>query len=83
MLGVVGATAAGAAAAPALRVLTWPLLAFNVATLGRGWYLEVARRDSWRGAWAVRSRWILVGSTLLAAALWSARFAGLLGGRPF
>ena len=82
MLGVVGARAAGAAAAPALRALTWPLLAFNVAMLARGWYLEAARRHTWRGAWAIRSRWVLVVSTLLAVGLWSARFAGLLGGTP-
>ena len=68
--------------APALRVLTWPLLALTLLMLGRGWYLQLAHRGGWVSAWAQRAGLILIGSTVLAAVLWSLRLAGLLGMSP-
>ena len=82
VLGFAGATAAGAALAPALRVLTWPLLGLNVILLGRGWYLEVGGTGHGRGARAKRSRRVLIASTAIAMILWGLRFAGTLGMRP-
>ena len=69
--------------APALRVLTWPLLAITLLMLGRGWYLEFADRGGWQSTWARRSTLMLAGSSALAVVLWGLRFAGLLGMRPF
>ena len=69
--------------APALRVLTWPLLGVTLLMLGRGWYLELAHPGSRRSTWRRRSQLVLVGSTALAVTLWALRFAGLLGMRPF
>ena len=69
--------------APALRVLTWPLLAITLIMLGRGWYLELAHRGGWRSSWRRRAGMVLVFSTVLAVTLWGLRFAGLLGMRPF
>jgi len=69
--------------APALRVLTWPFLALTLLMLGRGWYLELAGRRQGPNAWRRRSSMVLIASTLLAAALWGLRFAGLLGGQLF
>ena len=81
LLGLLGATGAGLAVAPALRVLTYPLLAITVAMLGRGWFL--ALQHPGRTRWQRRSRAVLVLSTVLALALWSLRFGGLLGPSPF
>ena len=83
LLGLLGATGAGLAIAPALRVLTWPLLVITLLMLGRGWYLEFAHRGGWRSPWARRSTLMLAGSSALAVVLWGLRFAGLLGMRPF
>jgi len=80
---ILGATGAGLAVAPALRVLTWPLLGITLLMLGRAWYLELTHSGSWRFTWRLRSRMVLFGSTGLAVALWGLRFAGLLGMRPF
>ncbi|MCI0794229.1 MAG: hypothetical protein J4O03_12255 [Chloroflexi bacterium] len=83
---MLGGTSAGLALAPALRVLTWPFLALTIAMLGRGWYLELSRRPSWRSRWRFSWRqraWLtLVGSTVLAVVLWGLRFAGLIGPAP-
>ncbi|MBI4203000.1 MAG: hypothetical protein HY532_07815 [Chloroflexi bacterium] len=81
MLGLLGASGAGLALAPALRVLTYPLLALTVLTLGRGWYLQLRHKAA--TPWRMRSRWILLTSTALGVGLWALRFAGLLGARPF
>ena len=71
------------ALAPALQVLTWPFLALTAWMLGRGWYLEIAGRRRRATVWRVRSRKVLVFSTVLAVTLWGLRFAGLLGPAPF
>ena len=83
LLGLVGGTSTGLALAPALRVLTWPLLAITLLMLARGWYLQLALRGSWLSPWSRRAGLVLMGSTALAAVLWGLRFAGLLGMRPF
>ncbi len=83
LLGLLGGTGAGLALAPALRVLTWPLLAVTILMLGRGWYLEMAHRGRWRSPWRRRASLVLMASTALAVVLWGLRFAGLLGMRPF
>ena len=83
LLGLLGGTGAGLALAPALRVLTWPLLAVTMLMLGRGWYLEMAHRGRWRSPWRRRASLVLMASTALAVVLWGLRFAGLLGTRPF
>lgn len=83
LLGLLGGTSAGLAIAPALRVLTWPLLALTLIMLGRGWYLELAHRGGWRSSWRRRAGLVLIGSTALAVSLWTLRFVGLLGMRPF
>lgn len=80
LLGLLGASGAGLALAPALRALTWPFLALTVLLLGRGWYLALGRHRVTR--WQRRSRVVLIGSTALAAFLWGLRFAGLLGASP-
>ena len=82
LLGLIGGTSAGLALAPALRVLTWPLLGLTLLMLGRGWYLEFARRGGWRSPWSRRSYAVLIASTTLAATLWGLRFSGLLGASP-
>ncbi|MCH7552500.1 MAG: hypothetical protein IIC82_00675, partial [Chloroflexi bacterium] len=66
------------AAAPVLRVLTWPLLAVSIVTLGRGWYLRTSHGG--HGRWERRAGWTLAASTVLTVVLWALRFAGLLGG---
>ena len=83
LLGLLGGTGAGLALAPALRVLTWPLLAVTIIMLGRGWYLEIAHRGRWRSPWRRRASLVLMASTALAVVLWGLRFTGLLGMRPF
>ena len=83
LLGLLGGTGAGLALAPALRVLTWPLLAITILMLGRGWYLEMAHRGRWRSPWRRRASLVLMVSTALAVVLWGLRFTGLLGMRPF
>ena len=82
LLGLVGGTSTGLALTPALRVLTWPLLALTLLMLGRGWYLQLAHRGGWVSLWARRAGLILIGSTALAAVMWGLRFAGLLGMSP-
>ena len=81
MLGLLGVGGAGLAAAPELRVLTWPLLALNAWTLGRGWYLQVSHNAV--TLWQRRPRRILVASTGISIALWTLRLLGLLGPKPF
>ena len=83
LLGLLGGTGAGLALAPALRVLTWPLLGVTILMLGRGWYLEMAHRGRWRSPWRRRASLVLMASTALAVVLWGLRFTGLLGMRPF
>ncbi len=83
LLGLLGGTGAGLALAPALRVLTWPLLAVTILMLGRGWYLAMAHRGRWRSPWRRRASLVLMSSTALAVVLWGLRFSGLLGMRPF
>ena len=83
MLGLLGGTSAGLAIAPALRVLTWPLLILTAAMLARGWYLEASHGDRWSSLWRRRANIVLTGSTLLSVVLWSLRFTGFLGPRPF
>ncbi len=83
VLGSLGTASAGAAIAPALRMLTIPFMALTVFMLGRAWYLEFNKSGHWRGMWARRSRKILIVSTVASAAMWEARFGGLLGPRPF
>jgi hypothetical protein len=51
--------------------------------LGRAWYVEVSHGGGWRSTWARRSKVVLLASTVLAVAVWSLRFAGVLGMRPF
>ena len=76
-----GAGGAGLAAAPALRVATWPMLVLNVWVLGRGWYLQTTHGDA--TLWQRRSRIILLASTPVSILLWTLRFLSLLGPRPF
>ena len=83
LLGLLGGTSAGLAIAPALRVLTWPLLALTLVMLGRGWYLNLSHGERWRSIWNRRAGLVLMGSTVLAVVLWGLRLAGLLGPRPF
>ena len=80
MLGLLGASGAGLAIAPALRVLTWPLLAVNAALLARAWFL--ATRGHFATPTLRKAPWVLVLSTALSLGLWAARFAGFLGGVP-
>jgi len=82
LLGLLGGASTGLALAPALRVLTWPLLALTLVMLGRGWYLQQSHRGGWRSSWGQRAGLVLLGSTVLAAVLWSLRFTGLLGMSP-
>ena len=81
MLGLLGATGAGFAAAPALQVLNFPLLGLTALFLGRGWYLQLTHGDA--TVWQRRARGILFLSTVTSIALWTIRFSGLLGMRPF
>ena len=81
VLGLLGAAGAGLAAAPALRVLNYPLLALTVMLLGRGWYLYLSHGGATE--WQRRSGKVLVVSTGIAVTLWALRFAGVLGMRPF
>lgn len=83
VLGTLGTASAGAAIAPALRVLNIPLLILTVLMLGRAWYLELETTDHWRGFWAQRSGKILIASTMVSVVIWGLRFGGLLGARPF
>ena len=67
--------------APALRVLTYPLLALTVMALGRGWYLQLTHGGGM--VWQRRARIVLALSTVASLTLWVLRFAGILGVRPF
>ena len=82
LLGLLGATGAGLALAPALQALTWPFLGLTLLMLGRGWYLELAHPGRWRSPWRRRAGAVLIGSTALATLLWGLRFAGILGMSP-
>ena len=82
MLGLLGGNSAGLAAAPALQVLTWPLLALAVLMMVRAWYLELSHGEKWSSPWGRRSGAVLTGSTTLALMLWSLRFTGPLGESP-
>ncbi len=84
LLGLLGASGAGLALVPALRVLNYPFLALTIFFLSRGWYLQI--RDHGFGGdtlWSHRGQVVLIISTLLAVILWGLRFGGLLGMRPF
>ena len=81
MLGLLGATSAGLAMAPALRVLAWPLLGLNVVLLGRGWYLNLSH-GGWQSTWNRGSRLVLLASTVLVVVLWTLRLSGVLGMSP-
>ena len=81
MLGLLGVAGAGLAIAPALRVLTWPLLALNIWVLSRGWYLQLGHGNAM--LWQRRSMMVLVASSVLSVTLWTLRFLGMLGARPF
>ena len=80
---MIAASGTGLAVAPALRVLTWPLLALAIILLSRGWYLQLAH--GWNLGSSVRKKAFatLAVSTVLAGLLWGLRFAGVLGERPF
>ena len=80
VLGLLGAGGAGLAAAPALQVLTWPLLGLNLWTLGRGWHLQLTHGGA--TVWQRRAQKLLVFSTLMSTTLWGLRFAGVLGEAP-
>ncbi len=67
------------ALAPALRVLTWPLLVLTILLLGRGWRLELSGNQGGPPVWRRMPGLVLIGSTLLAGTIWGLRFAGLLG----
>ena len=82
LLGVLGGTSAGLAMAPALQVLTWPLLAVNVLMLARGWWLAPSHGSLWGPDWKNRATYTLISATVLSATLWGLRFAGLLGAGP-
>ena len=82
MLASIGTVSAGAAIAPALQVLTFPLLLVTIALLGRAWRLELMAEGHWRGVWARRSRVVLLVSTVVSITVWGLRFAGLLGPAP-
>ena len=77
-----GDTSALLAAAPALRVLTWPLLVLTLLMLGRGWYLNLSHGERWRSVWNKRAGQVLALSTVVALVLWGLRFGGLLGPSP-
>ncbi len=81
MLGILGATGAGLAVAPALRVLTYPLLGMTALALGRGWYLQT--RHGGAMLWRRRAGRVLALTTVVSVTLWALRFAGVLGMRPF
>ena len=81
MLGLVGAMGVGLAIAPALRVLSFPFLALTVLVLGRAWYLQLSHGGG--TVWQRRAGLVLLLSTVAAVTLWTLRFAGLLGARPF
>ena len=81
VLGLLGATGAGLAIAPALRVLNYSFLALTVIALGRGWFLQLTHRGG--TVWQRRAGWVLLLSTVAAVAIWALRFAGALGPSPF
>ena len=83
VLGSLGTASAGAAIAPALQVLTIPFLILTAVTLSRGWYLDIKAGGHWRGLWAIRSRRILIATTIASVTLWILRFGGALGPKPF
>ncbi len=84
LLGLLGASGAGLALTPALRVLNLPFLILTVALLGRGWYLQLRGHGLHGGSlWSRRSLMVLAASTVLAAVLWGLRFGGVLGMAPF
>ena len=82
-LGLLGASGAGLAVVPALRVLNYPFLALTVVLLGRGWYLQLRSNGLHRGTlWSRRSLIVLSvhtsGSRLMGTPL-----RGILGNAPF
>ena len=70
-LGLIGTTGAGLALAPALRVLTYPLLGLTVVTLAWGWHRTARHHGS--GALARKATAVLALSTVAAIALWTYR----------
>ena len=82
MLGLLGGAPAGLAIAPALQALTWPFLFFTVLMLARCWWLAPSPGSWWGTKWKNRATLTLMASTVLAVALWSLRFAGLVGPSP-
>ena len=82
LLGLFGGSSAGLAAAPALRVLTWPFLVLTAVMLIRGWYLELSHGGRWSSSWRRKASVVLAGSTVLAVVLWTLRFTGVLGVSP-
>jgi hypothetical protein len=83
VLSSIGTASAGAAIAPALRLLTIPFLLLTIVMLGRAWRLELKATGHFRGLWAERSRRILLISTVISIAVWGMRFGGFLGPTPF
>ena len=77
LLGLVGAVGVGAALAPALQIVTIPIGVIGGAFMARAWWLQLSHSIS--GAWPLRSLVVLALTTGLSAALWSLRFAGVLG----
>jgi hypothetical protein len=65
------------AAAPALQVATIPIAAVGGAFLARAWWLQIHHGS--RSMWRRRSLLVLVISTATVIALWSLRFAGVIG----
>ncbi len=68
--------------APALQVLTWPFLGITVLMLARGWWLAPSHGSLWGTGWKNRAMLTLIASTALSVALWTLRFAGVLGASP-
>jgi hypothetical protein len=77
LLGLVGAVGIGAALAPTLQIVTIPVGIVGGAFLLRAWWLQL--RHGVSGGWPLRSLAVLGLSTVLSAALWGLRFAGVLG----
>ena len=82
LLGLLGGSSTGLAFVPALQALTWPFLALTVLMLARGWRLAPSHGSCRGPAWKNRATYTLLALTVLAATLWSLRFAGVLGENP-
>lgn len=76
LLGLVNAAGTGFALAPVLQVVTIPVGILGGAFIARTWSLQL--RHGLGGLWPRRSLALLSASTVLAVALWSLRFLGLL-----